>query len=172
MSSEHDSAEVHPRGVLPGLARRVSRRRGLGILAALGFGAGLMMDDADAKQRRRRRKRRKARRCAACTPCETCRNGACQPIADNVLCGDGQVCQNGACAQTCDPSVPESCPEGSVCLKAPAPGQASVCGILDDTQCGQPVCASRVNCRNGSICAPRVCDAMPQPRNVCYRLLS
>ena len=100
----------------------LSRRRSLGLLSALGLGAGLLTGDAGAKKRRKKKKKNKKgdKTCTGCTVCETCVNGVCQPVADGTTCGTGAVCRHNVCGKTCTSNG--ECPAGKTCLDSSADG--------------------------------------------------
>lgn len=81
--------------------RRVSelltRRRGLGLLAALGVSLALEANDASAGKRKKRGNKKKKQ--CKCAECSTCVKGKCRPVADRTECSAG-ACVNGMCEPT------------------------------------------------------------------------
>lgn len=125
------------------LATAVSRRRGLGLLAALGVGGDLLTDSAAARKRKKQKKKK-----SRCNP--NCTDRACGDDGCGGSCGECSVKQtcnaNGRCVcrfQTCAGAccnADEACREG-VC--------ASCTPNCDGKACGSDGC--------GSVCLPG-CD--------------
>ena len=81
------------------LAQGLSRRRGLGLLAALGA-ATLAADPAAGKHKKKKHKKKKKPCGGACGSCQACVNGACAQLADGVSCPGNGACLAGVC-RTC-----------------------------------------------------------------------
>lgn len=148
----------------------LSRRRSLGLLSALGLGAGLLTGDAGAKKRRKKKKKNKKgdKTCTGCTVCETCVNGVCQPVADGTTCGTSAVCRHNVCGKTCTSNG--ECPAGKSCLDSSADDQANMCVTDGFGLCAQTDCTDDASCPAGSICGNRNCGFMgsPVPRRLCF----
>lgn len=159
------------------LARLLSRRRSLGLLAALGAGT-LSAAGADAGKKKRKKKGKKGKggkggpagTCQGCTPCQSCVAGACQPVADETPCGSGGVCKQGVCALRCGS---QACPDGAICYVPPTLGKAPVCVRLTSDPCGATTCQGDGNCPAGSICRMQMCSGplgFPIPTNKCAQV--
>lgn len=71
----------------------LTRRRGLGLLAALGVSLALEVDAVNARKRKKGGNKKRFCKCAACSRCV---NGKCQPAGDGTTCSTG-VCISGTC---------------------------------------------------------------------------
>lgn len=144
-----------------GLSRANSRRRLLGLLAALPLLGGLLgaLDGTGslAKERRRRRKQRRARRKgkrvsqrhrhAACTPQSRARvcAGKCGPVRGKQTCGKTVDC--GSC------DCPTPCGECFVCQSSP--NAFGTC-VIDAAQAGDACGSDGHVCQADGACA---CDS-------------
>lgn len=154
------------------LAHGLTRRRGLGLLAALGA-ASLAADSTAGKHKKKKKKKKKPQPCGgACNSCQACVNGACAQLAEGTSCPGNGACFAGAC-RTC-PSGKSSvdglcatpCTSGAdcatgICLKMANHNDANVddprkfC-IVDDNQNGGTLAACpngrSSDCANGHLC--------------------
>jgi len=89
-ASRFDTATQRVSGLL-------TRRRGLGLLAALGVSLAWQGDEARARKRKTGNNRKKKQ--CKCAECSTCVKGKCRPVADRTACSDG-ACVNGTCEPT------------------------------------------------------------------------
>ena len=78
------------------VARLLTRRRGLGLLAALGVSLALDGNDASARKRKKGGNKNKFCKCAECSMCV---KGKCRPVEDRTGCSAG-ACFNGTCEPT------------------------------------------------------------------------
>ena len=108
------------------LARGLTRRHGLGLLAALGAAAALA-PVTDARKHKKGRKERRKKPCGgACGECQACISGVCNLAADETSCSGG-TCFSGKCLR---------CPSG----KVPVEGRCA-------TPCGKFTgCAAEAQC--------------------------
>jgi hypothetical protein len=156
-----DNARFDRLTVLLGTAS--TRRAGLGFLAALGLGSGLV-DRAEAKKKHRKKCKKKK-----CGACQKCKKGKCTPQPDGTACGGGAACSAGqcicpteCCADTdCDACAAcdsgqcvSTCPDGQFCqddtciVKCPS-GQKACQGIcIPDNQCCPACPSNQVCCTN------------------------
>ena len=155
------------------LAGGLTRRRGLGLLAALGA-ATLAADPAAGKHKKKKHKKKKP--CGgACGSCQACVNGACAQLADGVACPGNGACLAGVC-RTCpsgktsvDGLCAKLCTSGAdcatgICLDIANHSDANVddprkfC-IVDDNQNGNtmPSCPNgrSSDCAFGNLCVIR-----------------
>lgn len=86
--------------VATSLAQGLTRRRGLGLLAALGaaaaFASPFAPDDAAAKRKKRKKHKPKKPCPGGCGVCQTCSGKTCAIMADGTACGSG-TCVGGQC---------------------------------------------------------------------------
>ena len=162
------------------LAAGLSRRQGLGLLAALGVGAGLLAEETDARKGKKHKKKgKKGNKPKPCIPesqATTCAKGcgtqtnncnqvvtcSCPTLGDSCL-------PNGTCARVCTATT--QC-ENLGCTPKPACGAASAegpsycvnffgdCATMQS--CGPDPSTS--NCPQGFVC--QVNCALSGPR--CY----
>lgn len=104
------------------LAQALSRRRSLGLLAALGAAASLAGDDAAGKKKRKKKKKKPCG--GACGACQACVGGVCTLVADGASCGSG-TCFAGQCL---------TCPSGKVAVAGRC---AKRCTQTEDCGAGQ-----------------------------------
>lgn len=122
------------------LARGLSRRRSLGLLAALGAAATLASDAEAGKHKKKHKKKPKKPCGGACGDCQACFNGACAQVADGAACSSGQ-CFDGTCL---------TCPGG----KVPAEGLcATPCTSQGD--CATGACLKMANDSDGTVADTR-----------------
>lgn len=144
------------------LAGPLSRRRSVGLFAALGIASTRLADQAEAK------KRKKPKKCTSCTECQACRKGKCKPKPEGSACTGG-LCTGGSC--TCAngfKSCQGRCILNEQCCTAADCGQGSscqngTCVCLDGfKRCGTrciPVaqCCSNSDCTGGRKCVSGTC---------------
>ena len=132
-------------------AAPVTRRAGLGVLAAL---ASLTLPGA-APARAKKRKKRRVRPACGCRPTcgggsPFCCNGQCRAeCCGDGQCGAGETCLRGACVV--------GCPQGTGCPPTAATCCAGACvdtdaNALNCGECGV-FCAPPGTCENGSCAA-------------------
>lgn len=86
-ASRFDTATQRVSGLL-------TRRRGLGLLSALGVSLAMGSNDASAGKRKKGNNRKK--KFCKCSACSRCVKGKCLPADDGTTCSTG-VCINGTC---------------------------------------------------------------------------
>ncbi|MFT4038979.1 MAG: hypothetical protein QM692_12415 [Thermomicrobiales bacterium] len=139
--------------VVTSLAHGLTRRRGLGLLAAVGaatFAGQHASDDTAAKGKGKGKKRRKHKPkkvCrGGCAACQTCSGRTCVPVADGAVCGSG-TCVGGQCI---------TCPSGFELVKG-------ICARR---------CATSPDCGPNGLCTTLVEDAglpVGTARRICIR---
>jgi hypothetical protein len=161
------------------LAQGLTRRRSLGLLAALGAATSLAADAGARKHHKKKHgKKHKPKTTpppcgGACGECEACFNDACTQVANGTTCGSGQcfagdcltcsggkVPAEGLCARPC--TTIDDCADGGICLKMSndndgGPGDnRRFCVITDGAQGGatMPNCPTgrSSGCRAGMLC--------------------
>ena len=127
------------------LAHGLSRRQGLGLLAALGVGAGLLAEDAEAGKRKKHKKHKKGKG-------KGNKPVPCTPESQATTCARGCGTQTNNCNQlvTCScPTLGDSCLPNGTCARA--------C-TLPGTQCEDLGCGpERSVCGAASAEGPRYC---------------
>lgn len=128
------------------LADRLSRRRSLALLAALGATATLAVDTEGKRKKRKRKKPKTTPPCGGgCGVCKTCSGNTCAPVANGTACGSG-TCVNGTCI---------TCTNGQV---------------LIDNVCARPCTTTQADCLDESFCVNLAADSpdpQPDPRKIC-----
>ncbi|MFT4038356.1 MAG: hypothetical protein QM692_09270 [Thermomicrobiales bacterium] len=154
-ASQFDAATQRLTGLL-------TRRRGLGLVAALGVSAMLATSEADAKRKKKKKKhKKKPQPVCTCPACSTCVGGVCQPVADGVTCGADSFCLNQVCARSCTEDLNaggSDCPAGSVCAGTLIPQEPDFCSTDADAVCPNPDCTSTASCAAGQACVSVFCD--------------
>ena len=173
------------------LAGTLSRRRTVGLLAALGIAGAGAANDADAKKK-------KKKKCKGCTECQACKKGKCKPKPEGSACigglcnGGGCACFNGfkACQGRCIPDdqccTSADCGSGGTCQSGTCicGGGSKRCGnqcIPAANCCGDSDCTGGRTCLSGS-CAftcptgdcPASCacwGALPNNVDVCAQIV-
>ena len=148
------------------LAQGLTRRRGLGLLAALG-GIAALAPDAEAGKKKGKKKRGKKKpkpqpaACGgACGPCQSCLSGVCTQVADKtactggtcfdgqcLVCSGGKVPVDGLCARLCETNA--DCGEANVychtyyagnapryCMRGQDFATTPDCSSGDSSECG------------------------------------
>jgi hypothetical protein len=120
----------------------LSRRRGVGLLAALGL-SGLVTPDATEARKK------------VCPPCKKRKQGKCKKKRDGTACPGG-TCLSGSCVAGATAAPPPSDP----CL-----GQPDDTACPGDGRCRSGVCQPRptcaahhVTCVSGSQCCSKDCS--------------
>lgn len=90
-ASQFDMAAERVSGLL-------TRRQGLGLLAALGASLAWQHDETSARKRKKGGKTQKKKFCK-CAECRTCVKGKCQLAPDRTECSIG-ACFSGVCEPT------------------------------------------------------------------------
>lgn len=149
--------------VATSLAQGLTRRRGLGLLAAVGAAAAVASpfapDEAAAKHKKRKKHKPKKPCPGGCGVCQTCSGKACATVADGTACGGG-TCVGGQCI-TCTGGQQLvnnvcTCPSGFELVK-------NICARR---------CASAEDCGANGLCRPLVEDTTLPPdvqRRICIR---
>ncbi len=155
------------------LARGLTRRRGLGLLAALGAATTLATGAEAGKHKKKKHKKKKPQPCGgACGECQGCFNGACAQVAEGTACGANGACfagkclscpsgkrpVEGECARVC--TAPADCVDGGACLKLAADTDTnvnddrSVCVTVIGSGSSMPDCNSgrSSDCHPGNLC--------------------
>lgn len=164
------------------LSHLMSRRRGLGLLAALGLGASLSAEDVHGKKRKKKRNKNKNKNKndntpqppPACVPesqATTC-GGRCGSWKNNCgktvacsQCPGGQKCSsNGSCMNTAACDNANNCPGVCQCSFPNTEGDKACIENLLVPGCPTDTCESTADCPTGFSCltcpfstSPKVC---------------
>jgi hypothetical protein len=92
------------------LAQALTRRRSLGLLAALGAATSLG-SDAEAGKKKGKKKGKKGKKTpkpcgGACGACQTCVSGTCTQVIDGTACSGSGACFAGQCLTCTGGEVP------------------------------------------------------------------
>jgi hypothetical protein len=159
------------------LSVRLSRRVGMGLLAAVGLRQVVPLAEVQAKNKhcppcRKKKHGRCKKRLPDGTPCggecRECRNGACAPKANRTPCGgECTECQDGVCAPKVDGTrCAGACREcrGGQCVSA-CTAPATVCGARTPGVCCTPD-GGPCDPAHPEVCCSTACGTVPgqQPR--------
>lgn len=135
------------------LTADLSRRRGLGLLAAIGLASVVSPPQTGAKKKKKKK---------PCPPCKGRKKSKCKKtLPDGTAC-DGGSCQAGSCVVASSPPPPpppecsgngdcdaaETCQAGACVPRCPEASAPNYCGITDS--CASP-------CTGGKVFAPNTC---------------
>lgn len=137
------------------LSRRLARglnRRTLAGIAGVGVASSLVMPrNVSGKKKKKKKCPPAPLQCPTCSGCEVCVNGACQPVADGAVCGQGKctICVSGTCqavtngntcdvngCKTCRDGACETAENGTACSRGTCQAGACRCRFLS-SDCGQ-----------------------------------
>lgn len=148
-------------------ARRLSRRRALGVLGLGSAGLALTRGAADARKHHKHKHKphRKTTgapqpQCPACGPCETCVNFACAPQPDHTTCGDHAVCLRGQCTFLCGATNHNATCEaaGGQCSLPYDDNTVGWVCVQEFDYCNAPDCGSISDCAADEICVGNECN--------------